>query len=91
MSFTARDIALTAQDAVRDAYRSGPDARHEAFIRDYLGTPAHHRRSAILQFEAAQQSVRESGYRVTQRIKDGLWAELERIAAEAEISPKMAA
>ena len=32
-------------------------------------------------YEAAQQAVRADGFRVTQRVKNALWTEIERLTA----------
>ena len=40
---------------------------------------AESRRSALSYYAAAQQDVQDSGYRVTQRVKDIIWAELKSI------------
>lgn len=77
MPLSDRDIALFARDCVAE---------------DSLGAPNETRRQARLSeaqahawryYEATQQAIRASGYRVTPRIKDRIWDELLRIQAAA--------
>ncbi|UGB24702.1 hypothetical protein LPC10_17350 [Methylorubrum sp. B1-46] len=68
MALTDRDIVLFARDTVFEGATS--DAAKNVCARNALAC-----------YEAAQQAVRESGYRVTQRVKDGIWAELQRLSS----------
>lgn len=85
MALTNRDMALFARDAVQhqsDVHNARTPELKARFLRE-------HRLAAKSYWTAAQDSVRDSGYRVTQRVRDLLWAELERIAAdEAAASPR---
>jgi len=36
----------------------------------------------VAYYQKAQDDVRGSGYRVTKRVRDGIWSELDRIAAK---------
>ena len=84
MALSDRDIALFARDSV---------AADSLSARDEAGR---HRRLAQAQrvarsFQAAAEAaVRTSGYRVTRRVRDGLWAELCRIETAATMESGIA-
>jgi hypothetical protein len=84
MALTDRDIVLFARDAVEsqsDVLNARTPKLKAKFLRQ-------HRLAARSYYEQAQRDVRDSGYRITQRVRDGLWAELERIAkAEDAAAP----
>jgi hypothetical protein len=77
MALPDRDIALFARDSVAE---DSLGARTEA---DRARRLARDQANACAFYESAQRAVRTSGYRLTQRVKDGLWAELSRIQATA--------
>lgn len=81
MPLTDRDIALFARDSVAADSRGAPDEAGRA-------RRLHQAERVALSFYAdAQAAVRGSGYRLTQRVQDGLWAELSRIQAAATEKP----
>ena len=69
MTLTNREIALFARDAVRQEIRT---ERDRATVANW----------ATCQYGPAQQDMRESGFRITKRVRDVLWSELERISRE---------
>lgn len=78
MSLTDRDIQLFARAAVdfhSDVLEAKSDARKAYCLRQ-------HRLAAVAYYHKSQDDVRGSGYRVTKRVRDSLWAELERIATD---------
>lgn len=77
MALTDRDIALFARDSVAADSLAAEDeaARHRRLIQA--------QRVARSFQAAAEAAVRASGYRLTQRVRDGLWTELCRIEASA--------
>jgi hypothetical protein len=81
MSLTPRDIALFARDCVAEDSRAATD---EASRLRRLEQAERAARSFLA---AAEASVRASGYRVTPRVREGLWSELCRIADAAERKP----
>lgn len=77
MALSDRDIALFARDSVAaDSLSARDGAGRERRL-------AQAQRVARSFQAAAEAAVRASGYRVTQRVRDGLWAELCRIEATA--------
>lgn len=66
MSLTDRDIALFARDAVFQGASS--DAAKTVCARNALAC-----------YDTALADIRSSGYRVTQRVRDGVLAELQRL------------
>lgn len=80
MSLTDRDIMLFARAAVEhhgDVFEARTPERKAYCLRQ-------HRLAARAYYEQAQQDVRGSGYRVTQRVRDRLWYELDTIAQAEE-------
>lgn len=77
MALSDRDIALFARDSVAADSLS---ARDEA---GRLRRLVRAQRVARSFQAAAEAAVRASGYRVTQRVRDRLWAELGRIEGAA--------
>jgi len=72
MPLSDKMIALFAKGAVEDAARLGDHAtkaRKAALLAEC-------RRSAAAYYYAAQTDVRDSGYRVTKRVRDIIWQTL---------------
>lgn len=79
MALTDKDIVLFARSAVEnhsDVFNARTPEWKERFLMQ-------HRKAAKAYYCKAMDDVKGSGYRVTKRVRDGLWAELERIEAEA--------
>jgi hypothetical protein len=73
MALTDRDIALFAKAAVAyDSRGCDDDKRRECILKES-------QKAALAYYSRAQQDVRDSGFRVTQRVRDGLWKELQKI------------
>jgi hypothetical protein len=80
MPLTTKDFKQFAQSAVRD-HSDVRNARTPELKARYIRA---HRLAARAYWTSAQEEVAGSGYQVTQRVKDILWAELTRIADEEE-------
>ena len=88
MALTAKEIQSFARVAVghhSDIFTAKTPERKAYCIRQ-------HRLAAREYYASAQADVQASGFRVTQRVKNILWAELEKIAADEEAAqPRIAA
>lgn len=78
MPLTDKDIAQFARAAVE--YDARPSYEATPARKAKLLTEA--KRAALSYYDKAQADVRDSGYRVTKRVRDCLWAELKQIEAE---------
>lgn len=67
MALTDRDIVLFARDAV---FQGASSDTAKAVCA----------RNALACYDAALSDIRSSGYRITQRVRDGVWAELQRLS-----------
>jgi hypothetical protein len=78
MALSDKMIALFARGAVEDDARP----RYEATDERKAKLLSEAKRAALSYYDKAQADVRHSGYRVTKRVRDILWAELKQIEAE---------
>ena len=82
MALTEKEIAQFARFAVEQgatpAYNATPERKANLLKESRL--------AALSYFEKAQADVKESGYRVTQRVKDILWKTLKEIH-DREVAP----
>ena len=80
MALSNADIIKFARAAVEydanPSYNATPERKAKLL--------AEAKRAALSYYDQAQTDIRDSGYRVTRRVKYVLWEELKRIAAEAE-------
>ncbi|WP_046868851.1 hypothetical protein [Microvirga massiliensis] len=73
MALTDRDIAAFAEAAVAfDSLGCDDEKRRERLLEEC-------QKAVLAYYSRAQQDVRDSGFRVTRRVRDGLWRELQKI------------